>query len=207
MPRILRLLREEDVRGTFFVTGVVARRFPQIVRSIVDERHEIGCHGDTHRRFRDMAFDVAREELARASQALRQFYPVKSFRAPYLDFPPAYLGLLRDSGYEIDSSQGRHKRESLFVPPTTTGGLKRVPASIAPSAIRLPRPIRRRILAQLRAPVVLFFHPWEFIDVSRERIPYDCRYRTGGFALEALRDTIRFFHGRGADFRTMEALF
>jgi hypothetical protein len=77
---------------------------------------------------------------------------------------------------------------------------------VAPSAIRLPLPIRRVILAQLRAPVVLFFHPWEFIDVTREPIPYDCRYRTGESAIDALRDTISYFRRRGASFRPMEAL-
>ena len=41
------------------------------------------------------------------------------------------------------------------------------------------RLIRNPILWALKRPVVLFVHPWEFIDLTRSQIPFDCRYRTG----------------------------
>ena len=74
------------------------------------------------------------------------------------------------------------------------------------SVVRLPRPLRNAILGRLRNPVVLFFHPWEFVDMTRARIPYDCRFRTGGPALATLRDTIRYFRRRGASFRMVKDL-
>jgi hypothetical protein len=134
---------------------------------------------------------------------LRAFYPVESFRAPNLDLPLPYLSLLRQAGYTLDSSQGRHKPGSFFVGPHAVDTLRRVPASTAPSMVRLPRPLRRAILARLRSPVVLYFHPWEFVDMTREPIPYDCRYRTGQPALDSLRDAIAFFRFRGATFNRM----
>jgi peptidoglycan/xylan/chitin deacetylase (PgdA/CDA1 family) len=206
IPLLLKLLREEGIRGTFFVTGEAARRFPDIVRTISSDGHEIGCHGDTHRRFSDMDVCSARDEINAATRTLRSFYPVKSFRAPNLDFPSVHLPLLSDAGYALDSSQGRHKPECFFVNPTKVHGLRRIPVSIAPSALRLPLPVRRFLLGQLRAPAVLFFHPWEFVDMSREPIPYDCRYRTGAPAIDALRDAIQYFRAREASFLPMEAL-
>jgi peptidoglycan-N-acetylglucosamine deacetylase len=205
-PRVLELLAEEDVPATFFTTGEAARRHPERVRQIVAGGHELGCHGDSHRRFGNMNETEARREIEDASRELRQFYPVISFRAPNLDFPPRYLDLLRENGYRVDSSQGRHKQGSLLKRPSRERGMSRVPATIAPSAIRLPSLIRNSLLRMMRDPVVLFFHPWEFIDVTREPLPIDCKYRTGGPALDSLRASIRFFRRRGATFHRISEL-
>jgi peptidoglycan-N-acetylglucosamine deacetylase len=206
MPRLLALLAEEDVRGTFFTTGDVARRYPGTVRALVSAGHELGCHGDTHRRFSELDEAEARQEIEHASETLRAFSQVESFRAPNLDFPERYLPILRDAHYRFDSSQGRHKPGSFFKAPTIESGLRRIPASTAPSVVRLPRLIRERVLARMADPVVLFFHPWEFVDMTRAPIPLDCRFRTGEPALADLRAAIRFFASRGAEFHPLRAL-
>jgi peptidoglycan/xylan/chitin deacetylase (PgdA/CDA1 family) len=206
MPRLLDALREEVVPATFFCTGDVARRHPEIVRRLVAEGHELGCHGDSHTRFSSLSRVAAARELAEAAATLRAFAPVTSFRAPNLDFPSTYLSLLAANGFTLDSSQGRHKQGSLFVTPSTQSGIARVPATIAPSAIRLPSLIRNALLGRMRDPVVLFFHPWEFVDMTRAPIPLDCRFGTGDPALSSLRATIAWFRRRGASFRRMREL-
>jgi peptidoglycan/xylan/chitin deacetylase (PgdA/CDA1 family) len=203
MPRLLQLLSEEGVPATFFTTGDVARRFPDTVRSIVNAGHELGCHGDTHQRFSTLAPEAARREIEDATATLRPFYPVKSFRAPNLDFPSSYLPFLRDAGYEVDSSQGRHKPGSFFRAPHSTDRVRRLPCSTAPSVTRLPRLVRDRVFARLADPAVFFFHPWEFVDVTNEPIPYDCRFKTGQPALDSLRELITYYRARGATFRTI----
>jgi hypothetical protein len=70
----------------------------------------------------------------------------------------------------------------------------------------LPAVVRDPWLAALRDPVVLFVHPWEFVDLTRERLRYDCRFRTGDVALRCLREVITSFAGRGASFVTMREL-
>jgi peptidoglycan/xylan/chitin deacetylase (PgdA/CDA1 family) len=206
MPRVLDLLAAEKVPATFFCTGDVARRHPAIVRRLVDEGHELGCHGDTHARFGRMGRATAEREIRDAAATLRTFAEVTSFRAPNLDFPSSYVTLLAAHGFRVDSSQGRHKPGSFFVTPCVLDGVERVPATIAPSAVRLPAPIRNALFARMREPVVFFFHPWEFIDVTRWPIPLDCRYRTGQPALDSLRATIDWFRQRGANFRRMREL-
>lgn len=47
-PKILAVLAQEQVSATFFTTGDVARKHPEMVRQIVSQGHELGCHGDTH---------------------------------------------------------------------------------------------------------------------------------------------------------------
>ena len=58
----------------------------------------------------------------------------------------------------------------------------------------------------LSDPVVLFVHPWEFVDLTHETLRYDCRFRTGAFALRALREVIELFRVRDAAFLTMRQL-
>ncbi|HNN95403.1 MAG TPA: polysaccharide deacetylase family protein, partial [Pseudomonadota bacterium] len=109
MPRLLDLFAADSIPVTFFTTGDMARRFPQIVERIVGDGHELGCHGDTHKRFSAMLPDEAQREIESASATLRRSTEVVSFRAPNLDLPEAYLPLLSAAGYAVDSSRGRHK--------------------------------------------------------------------------------------------------
>jgi len=46
--RTLDILDEFDVTATFFAVADVARHYPGLVKSIVERRHEIGCHGLHH---------------------------------------------------------------------------------------------------------------------------------------------------------------
>ncbi len=203
MPRLLELFKGEAVPATFFMTGDVARRYPEMVRSVAEHGHEIGCHGDTHPRFSALKPESARREIGEATEVLRGFYPVTSFRAPYLDFPPAYLAILRELGYRLDSSQGRHKSLRARV---QKDSLVRIPASLPPSWLRVHRLFSRLMLSFMADPIVLFFHPWEFIDMTRSPIPKDCRFRTGDLALDSLREAIRYFKGKKAKFFRMAEL-
>jgi len=46
--RVVNLLRESDIKATFFIVADVVRRYPGLVESIADEGHEIACHGLDH---------------------------------------------------------------------------------------------------------------------------------------------------------------
>jgi peptidoglycan/xylan/chitin deacetylase (PgdA/CDA1 family) len=211
LPRLLDLLAAEGVPATLFATGETARLFPDVVRGAVAAGHELGCHGDTHERFSRMERSAARDEIARASAVLRAIAPTTAFRAPNLDFPDRFLPLLVEAGYRTDSSEGAHRighrlRAARGGGPAGAPGLVRVRASTTSSALRLPARLRDPWLARLPAPVVLFVHPWEFVDLRRAPIPWDCRAGTGPRALAALREVIRLFRGRGARFATMREL-
>jgi len=204
MPVLLEALAAAEVRATWFTTGEAARRYPSIIRAIVAGGHELGCHGDTHRSFAAMTREEAAGELDASSDTLRQFAPVHSFRAPYLTFPTRYLALLAGRRYGLDSSQGRHKHLGASV--HRAGGLLRVPASITSSTLRWPHLLRDALFGRLHDPVVLFVHPWEFVDLRREALRFDCRFRTGRAALDALNTSLAFFKARGATFPTIGSL-
>lgn len=204
MPRLLALLREAGVRATVFATGEVARRYPDLVRAVVADGHELGCHGDTHRAFDRMSDADAAAEIARSSEALRAFAPVTAFRAPYLRLPSRHLALLRGAGYRVDSSEGAYK--GLGIRARDEAGLARVPASLTSSALRLPAGLRRAALALAGEPLVLFVHPWELVDLRAMPIRWDCRAGTGEHAERSIAGTLEDLRRRGATFHTIGAL-
>jgi len=203
-PRLLELLERRGVPATFFTTGAVARRSPALLERILAAGHELASHGVTHRAFDRLDVETARWEIEESVRILRDHAPIRSFRAPYLRFPDAYLPLLVDAGIEIDASLAKYKRghRAARRPPA----LRRVAASITSSALRLPALVRDRWLDRLASPVVLFVHPWEFVDLTKTRIRWDCRLGTGDHALRSLDAVIEYFARRGARFRRVDEL-
>jgi peptidoglycan/xylan/chitin deacetylase (PgdA/CDA1 family) len=205
LPRVLDALDDAHVPTTCFCTGEIAERFPQCVSDLLQRGHELGSHGHTHRPFDTLSEADARQEIVRSTQALRSFgAPVTSFRAPNLRFPDRYLPLLEEQGFAVDSSQAKYK--AAYYRAAARTSLKRIPASMTSSVLRLPGWLRDPWLASLASPVVLFVHPWEFVDLTRERLRLDCRFRTGDPALRAVREVISLFRARGATFVRMREL-
>jgi peptidoglycan/xylan/chitin deacetylase (PgdA/CDA1 family) len=206
LPRLLDELDALDVPVTCFCTGEVAERHPGRVRDIVARGHELGSHGHSHRPFDTLRDGEAREEIRASSDVLRGFAAaVTSFRAPNLRFPDRYLPLLEEHGFRVDSSQAKYK--VAYYRSRARTSLTRVPASMTSSVLRLPSVIRDPWLLSLASPVVLFVHPWEFVDLTRERLRLDCRFRTGDPALVALREVVTLFRGRGARFARMRDFY
>ena len=64
--KVLSMLRDSGNKATFFVLGYVAERFPDLVKSIEEQGHEVGTHGYGHRRIPDQTpeeFERGREKI------------------------------------------------------------------------------------------------------------------------------------------------
>jgi peptidoglycan/xylan/chitin deacetylase (PgdA/CDA1 family) len=205
LPKLLMLFQEEGITATFFTTGQIAESYPQLVGRILEQGHELGCHGYSHRRFDQMNPAEAKAELSVAKQILDHFGPpTVSFRAPNLALPENYLRLIKEQGFSIDSSQATYK------PPfpraySQEGRLIRIPATATSSIFRLPLAMAWPILSRHPTPV-LFVHPWEFVDMSRTGVRLDCRFNTGEKALGLLRNTIRRFRENDYLFITLREM-
>jgi polysaccharide deacetylase family protein (PEP-CTERM system associated) len=124
---ILDLLRRHGARATFFVLGDVIRDYPDLVRRMLEERHELGCHGMSHRTLWKSSPNLFRAELdefrAVTERAIGSF-PVSGFRAPTfsLDRRTAWaLDVLRERGYAYDSSVFPAKVKMYGVPEAPVG--------------------------------------------------------------------------------------
>jgi peptidoglycan/xylan/chitin deacetylase (PgdA/CDA1 family) len=84
-PRLLDILKEKQVHATFFLLGkkhVV--RYPDVVRRIAGEGHEVANHTWTHRILTDTDANEVRDELSRTQDAIAKI----TGRKPTLMRPP-----------------------------------------------------------------------------------------------------------------------
>jgi peptidoglycan/xylan/chitin deacetylase (PgdA/CDA1 family) len=108
--RILQTLKRNDIHGTFFVPGLTATTYPQLVEDIVAGGHEIGHHGNHHespaRISRDEELEVLREgtEILYSITGRR---PV-GWRSPGWYVSEHSLELLVQEGFSYDSSLMGH---------------------------------------------------------------------------------------------------
>ncbi len=200
--KLLKLFDSENIKATFFFTGMVARKFPEKVHKVILAGHELGCHGDTHRVFSQISRSEAEEEIQKSSHTLRQFAEVISFRAPNLSFPENFLSILKEHEYRIDSSLALYKLSYLYRIPNSS--IHRIPVSVTSSVLRLPNWLRYPYLSIFDSPIVLFVHPWEFIDLRHEDLRLDCRFKTGDIALNCLKEVIRYFKEKNANFKRVK---
>ncbi|ABM80937.1 polysaccharide deacetylase family protein [Hyperthermus butylicus] len=198
LPYILDILSQERVRATFFSTARVAERYPQLIRRIVDEGHELGCHSYAHERLDKLPGSTVASLLEKATAKLRRFTDqLTSFRAPNLKLPQSLLPVLHKLGYQVDSSIALYKPPFRAMP-RVEYGIVRLPVTVTSSMLRLPWRIQKRIHDVLpRGLRIYFAHPWEYIDMSWARVRVDCRYNTGEAALELLRKLIGYLRGKG----------
>ena len=106
---LLDLLKEYKVKATFFVLGHNARRYPHLMKRIVDDGHNIGSHGDSHEYIYKMTSDEFRDDLARSIESIEKASGVKpiSYRAPFFSITKDSLWALddlKDYGIKYDSS-------------------------------------------------------------------------------------------------------
>jgi len=110
--RLLGLLAEHDQHATFFATGRFAAEFPDVVKAIVADGHEVASHSFDHIPIHRIGGPPAfRDDLHRSVSLLRELtgQPVLGFRAPCWAIADAsyrwVLDALADEGLRYDSSR------------------------------------------------------------------------------------------------------
>jgi peptidoglycan/xylan/chitin deacetylase (PgdA/CDA1 family) len=84
-PAILDALGERGVKGSFFILGRHAERWPQLVRRIAEEGHCVGNHGFHHRKLHLKSPAYVRRDLEMGTRAIVDACGVspRFFRAPH----------------------------------------------------------------------------------------------------------------------------
>jgi peptidoglycan/xylan/chitin deacetylase (PgdA/CDA1 family) len=68
--QLLDVLRDQEVRATFFVAGAFADRYPHVLARIAAEGHELANHSYSHPDFRNLTDRQMRDELRRGTVAI-----------------------------------------------------------------------------------------------------------------------------------------
>ncbi len=196
MDKVLALFDETNVKATFFILGWVAERYPQIVRNIVDNGHELASHGYGHQRVTDLSRDQFREDVSSAKKILQDLsgLAVKGYRAPSYSIGKDNiwaLEVLAETGHEYSSSIYPIQHDHYGYPeaPRFTfrdqnTGLVEIPITTMKFMNRMfpaggggffrfyPYRITRwainRVNKNDRQPTVFYLHPWE-LDPAQPR--------------------------------------
>lgn len=107
--RILRMFADANVRATFFTLGWVAKRYPELVRRIVAEGHELGSHGMQHVRASQQTPDQFRADVSATKKILEDVagVEVRGYRAASYSIGEKNLwalDVLADCGHVYSSS-------------------------------------------------------------------------------------------------------
>jgi polysaccharide deacetylase family protein (PEP-CTERM system associated) len=99
----------QKVQGTFFVMGWIAERYPDLIRRIKDEGHEIACHGYAHKVIYRQTKEEFRQDVRKAKALLEDIAgaEVIGYRAPIYSITNKSqwaLKILMEEGFKYDSS-------------------------------------------------------------------------------------------------------
>ncbi len=103
------LSTQNPPKGTFFVLGWIAERYPNLVRKIKKEGHEIACHGYAHKLIYTQSRDEFRQDIKRAKSILEDITGSKviGYRAPSYSITMKSkwaFEVLVEEGFKYDSS-------------------------------------------------------------------------------------------------------
>ena len=196
VERILALLARRNTRATFFTLGWVAERYPQLVRSIVAQGHELASHGYGHQRASDLSREAFTDDIRHAKQLLEDIggVSVLGYRAPSFSIGKGNLwafDCLHATGHRYSSSIYPIRHDHYGMPDAprfahrVAGGLLEIPITTLRLAGRnlpssgggyfrlLPYALSRGMISRVNAadrePAIFYFHPWE-IDPGQPRV-------------------------------------
>lgn len=195
--RILDQFGRAGVKATFFTLGWVAERFPDLIRRIVSDGHELASHGWNHTRVDSQGPEAFRTDIRRTRAVLEDVggVEVTGYRAATFSIGARNMWaypILREEGYSYSSSINPIRHDLYGIPdaprvpfwpdadgvleiPMTTVRLmgRNWPCSGGGYFRLLPTALYRAGLTRVnrrdRQPGIFYFHPWE-IDPGQPRI-------------------------------------
>lgn len=210
---LLDLLDKHTITATFYTTAFFAERNEALIRTI-SEKHEIASHGYYHSSFKA-------EDIASSKQVLEKItqQTVKGFRMARL--MPFDMSLLVKAGYQYDSSinptylPGRYNNLSKPTLPYTQNGILILPTSV--TGLRVPlfwisfknfpfgiyTSLAKRTLKKNNY-LNLYFHPWEFADISGYKLPGYVKRISGKAMLDKFEQLLLALKQKGNFITTTE---
>ena len=106
VDRILDMLDRYGVKATFFVPGLTAERYPDVIMRIAEAGHEIGHHGYAHERFAGKTTEEQIEIIEKTQAIFKKLigHEVTGFRTPSGDWAKITPQLLYERGFRYSSS-------------------------------------------------------------------------------------------------------
>ena len=98
---LIKILKENNVKATFFVVGDWVDKYPAEVKMLHDAGHDIMNHSDTHKYMTKIDNNQFISEIDNCTEKIEKITgkKVNLFRAPYGDYNAAVIKRLNSMGY------------------------------------------------------------------------------------------------------------
>jgi polysaccharide deacetylase family sporulation protein PdaB len=98
---LLEILRNNNIKATFFLSGIWLINYPQLARAIAAEGHEIGNHSLTHPHMPLITMQEVTNQIVRTEALIRNITGQDPylFRPPYGEYTQSILNQLASLGY------------------------------------------------------------------------------------------------------------
>lgn len=99
---MLKVLKEKEVKTTFFVGGTWANDNPEMLKRIIADGHEVGNHGYFHRNHDKLSYEKNLEEIKTCHVTVKSIagYEMNLFAPPSGAFSEATMRAAKDMGYK-----------------------------------------------------------------------------------------------------------
>ncbi len=106
VEEILKLLEKHNIKATFFTPGHVMESYPELLKEVAMQGHEIGHHGYVHERFYDKTYSEQVEIIDRSQDIFERIIGKRAtgFRTPSGDWSEFTPKLLAEKGFLYSSS-------------------------------------------------------------------------------------------------------
>jgi len=109
MDIIFNLLDKTDYKATFFCVGWLSRKYPEVLKRIDNQGHEIGTHSDLHRLATSIDYKEFKQSFERSIKSIEDVIgkKVRSYRAPAFSITPENkwaFEVMVENGIEFDCS-------------------------------------------------------------------------------------------------------
>jgi peptidoglycan/xylan/chitin deacetylase (PgdA/CDA1 family) len=117
VPRLLRLFAKFGIKATWFVPGHSMESFPQQIKQVVEEGHEIGLHGYSHENPLAMTPDQEEQVLKKTIELATDMADQKpvGYVAPWWEFSNVTTQLLLKYGIKYDHSLMHNDFQCYYV--------------------------------------------------------------------------------------------
>lgn len=119
--RVLDIFEKHGVKATFFTLGWVAERYPTLIKRIVNDGHELACHGYEHIRVTQQTPEQFRTDIVKTKQILEELggCEVNGYRAASYSICKENLwalDILHEEGFKYSSSIYPVKHDLYGIP-------------------------------------------------------------------------------------------
>ena len=107
LPVILDMFNEFEIKGTFFISGVLLEKWPDMVKKISRQGHEIASHGYEHQiSYNRISLKLLKEQIGKSKEELEGVIgeEVQGFRTPQFRITNSVFPILEETGFKYDSS-------------------------------------------------------------------------------------------------------